>query len=183
MRRVVSGSLYLAVGALAGVGSAVGAIEIYGAVPVAPESPWMSFEVSPNSPVQPYAVAHFLMAGRLPPALGQMREFTSQRSSDGGVLSSACDYELVAAPAPAQWWSLSASGGGKSEPDTVITADMAIAENDGSVRVVVSRNANPGNWIRPPAGEAFTLTYMVAEASTSQAGGVLPAFAIARSRC
>ena len=185
MKKAIGGSMFLAVGALAGIASAMIGIDQAGTMSLAPGSPWQSWELSPASRAHPYVLAHYLMAGRLPPASGQMREFAAQRSDDGGVLTPVCTYLLVAKPAPGQWWSMATTSAGATDTGSngVITADTAIAETDGIVRLAVSRQPSGGNWVRAPATGAFTLLYTLADASPGDAHPEIPAFSIDRSGC
>jgi hypothetical protein len=185
MIRTVFGLLLLLAGAAAGVASAVAAIELYGQTPVGPGSPWQSWNLSPAASAYPYALAHYLLAGRFPPATGQLREYSAQRSDDGGVLTTVCEYTLVATPQASQWWSVAAfsSAGNGGGSNAVITADTAVAEANGSLKIVVSRNPSSGNWVRPPATGAFTLLYTVAEAGAAQSPQSAPSFTIGRSKC
>jgi hypothetical protein len=182
---IVNALLSVVAGILAGLASAVAAIELYSATAVAPESPWLSWDISADSKVRPYALDHYLMAGRFPPAAGQMREFSAQKASDGSALDGTCGYTLTVSPAPALWWTMSVSSSGSTgiAPNAVITADTAIAENDGSLRIAVSRMPVSGNWIRPPSTNDFTLLYMIAEPSSNFSRGPLPMFTIERSGC
>jgi hypothetical protein len=185
MRRIIGSLLFLAAGALAGTASAVWAIELYGAGEIAPGNGWQSWNVSSVNNDHPYSIAHFLMAGRFPPASGQMREFSAQRSSDGRILSAGCDYVLAAKSTPGGWWSVAAYASGVASPplNSIITSDTAIAEHDGSLRLTVSRVPAGGNWLRPPVSGGFVLLYTVAEPSPSQSHGVVPQFAIERGKC
>ncbi|MBC8036283.1 MAG: DUF1214 domain-containing protein [Rhizobiales bacterium] len=185
MNGILHGFIFLLAGALAGLASAVAAIELYSANPVEPASPWHSWDVSPNSKVRPYALDHYLMAGRFPPAAGQMREFAAQQASDGAALNGACNYVLAAKAAPTLWWTLAvfSSGNSTAAPNAVITADTAITEGDGSLRVAVSRSPSSGNWVRLQSAEGFTLLYTIAEPSSNLSRGPLPMFTIERSGC
>lgn len=185
MRRMIGGSLFLTAGALAGMASAVSAIELYGATPAAPGSVWQSWEVTGRSGAHPYTLAHFLMSGRFPPAAGQMREFSAQRASDGSILTAGCQYVLTAKPAPAHWWSiaLSASGATAASANTIMTSETAIAEYDGTLKLTVSRSPASGNWVRPPVAGGFTVLFTVAEPSPTQPLTGPPGFTIERGAC
>jgi hypothetical protein len=185
MKGFINGTVFLVAGALLGLGTAVAAIELYSATPVDPASPWVSWDVSPSSKIRPYALDHYLMAGRFPPAAGQMREFAAQRTDDGKALSGACSYVLVAKTAPPLWWTLAAfSGNSSSETaNAVMTADTAVTESDGSIRLAVSPTPVSGNWIKPPPVSGFTLLYTIAEPSSNLARAALPSFAIERNGC
>ncbi len=184
MNTIFGGSLFLLAGILAGFASAAVIIESYGAAPIEPGSPWQSRDNAPGSAGHPYARDHFLLAGRFPPAAGQMREFSAARSGDGNVLNGRCDYVLTAKSAPPLWWSVvSYSGSAQATATSVMTADMAVAESDGSIRLAVSRVPQSGNWIRPPSAGGFTLLFTIARPSPNLSDGTLPLFTIDRSGC
>jgi hypothetical protein len=185
MKILAIGPLYLLAGGLGGLASVLVAIEQYGAAPAQPGSPWRSWDMTASKPAYPYALDHFLLAGRLPPATGQMREFSAARDGGGARLGGRCDYTLSLAANPPQWWSLAAvaAGGGGMAGDAHIGADTAVAEHDGSLRITVSRRPAPGNWVRPPGEGSFTLLYSLAETSPDRPSGAAPLFAIARKGC
>jgi hypothetical protein len=185
VKRVVSGTAYLALGALAGLTSALASIDSFGNYQVEKDSPWQGRDLSPSSRAHPYSLAHFLTAGRLPPATGQMLEFVAQRSNDGNVLSAECRYLLTAAkPNTPRWWSLlAASGSGSHENAALISSETAVTENDGSIVVAVSHQPSSGNWIQSPANGAFTLTYTMADPATVSRRRTPPAFSIKRVGC
>lgn len=187
MRRVVSGSLYILVGALAGVGSALLGMDSLGSYPVGTGSPWQSWNLAPSGRAHPYALDHFLIAGRLPPATAQMREFAAQRTGGGDALVSDCRYRLVApgtAGGGPRWWSmLATTGRGEPREASFLSSNGAIAESDGSIRITVSRDPAAGNWIQAPANGAFSLVYTVADPATVSKRRAPPAFSIERIGC
>lgn len=185
MRRIIGGGLFLVAGAVAGLASAVSAIEIYGAGSTEAGSVWQSWDVSAVDDAHPYSLAHFLMAGRFPPATGQVREYSTRYATDGSSLSANCEYVLTAKSAPVEWWSIAAyaSGLAVGSANATITSDSAIAEHDGSMKLTVSRFPASGNWLRPPVAGGFTLLYTVAVPSPSQSKGRFPVFTIERGKC
>jgi hypothetical protein len=185
VRRAISGTLYLTLGALAGVASALAAFDSIGSYQAEKGSPWHVWDVSTSDAAHPYALAHFLTAGRLPPETGQMREFVAQRSSDGSVLDAACRYVLTAAgPSLPHWWSLLATSGRGLRQDTAFLAsDTAVAESDGRMRVTVSREPASGNWIEAPARGAFSLIFTAADPSTVSGRRTPPSFTISQVGC
>jgi len=180
-----SGFIFLLGGFLAGLGSAIAAIELFSAVPIEPESPWHSWDISASNRIRPYALDHYLMAGRFPPAAGQMREFAAKAANDGAALNGACSYLLMAKTAPSLWWTMGvfASGSTGFAPNAVITADTAVVESDGSLRLAVSRLPASGNWIKSSSSTEFTLLYTIAEPSSNFSREPLPLFTIERSGC
>jgi hypothetical protein len=185
MQRILARLMIMAAGALAGMASAVWSIELYGSGRAAPGSTWQSWDVSSDNGSHPYSMAHFLMAGRFPPAEGEMLEFSTQQASDGSALSGRCDYLLTVKQAPTGWWSIAAYAAGVTSPpfNSVITSDTIIAEHDGTVKLSVSRSPTGGNWVEPPVPGGFVLLYTVAEPAPSQSAGVVPQFTVQKAKC
>ena len=185
MRNLAIGPLCLLAGGLVGLASAMMAIELYGASPARPGSPWQRWDATPSKPAYPYALDHFLLAGRLPPATGQMREFSAGRDGGGATLTARCDYVLMAEAGPRQWWSMAvvSAGGGAIAANAFIAADTTVAEHDGAVTITVSRHPAGGNWIRPTTDGGFTLLYTLAEPSPGQPAGPAPLFGIDKRGC
>ena len=185
MKRVSGGWVYLTVGVIIGLISAVAAVDSIGASAVRPGSIWQSWDTSPTARLHPYAIAHYLLGGRLPPAAGQMRELAAERDRDGGVISSGCTYTVTGRPGARAWWSLAASAGGSSAPSIagMLTSDNAILDSDGSLTVTVSRAPQPGNWIRPPERSNFVLLFMVAGETGLSQRDQLPDLLVKRSSC
>ena len=184
MQRMIVAPLILLAGALAGLASAIAGIELYAATPAAPGSPWQTWD-SGTGQGQPYALGHYLLSGRFPPAAGQMREFSSRSADDGSALNAACDYVLASKSPPPLWWSMATFAGSRAggQSNAVITADTAIAESDGSMRLNVSRLPSGGNWIRPVASGSFALIFTVAEPSPNSPHQATPLFSIERGAC
>ena len=184
MNGIVSSLMFVAAGAMAGLASAVAAIEYSNTSRRDSESPWQSWEIAPGS-ADPYALDHYMLAGRFPPAAGQLRELSTQRTSDGKTLNAACEYVLTANTAPNSWWSLAAYSGRGASPaaGAVLSSDMAIQESDGSLRLTVSRIPASGNWLRPPSAGGFTLIYTTAQISPGRTESAEPVFTVEQARC
>ena len=161
MRRLLSGPLHLAIGALLGGASAVAAIAGFGSAPAADDAGWHSWDTAVTSRIHPYAIAHYLQQGRLPPSISQTREYSSDRDADGRSLDGACGYLISGAPGTARWWSLTTQSTGlsASRANPTLSSDMAVLESDGSLRVTISPAPAAGNWIRPAASGAFALVF------------------------
>lgn len=185
MKRVLGGTLYLTLGALAGLVSALAGIDSFGSYATEQGRPWQAWNLSPSGRAHPYALAHFLAEGRLPPPSGQMREFLAQRSDDGNVLAAECHYLLTSTGVnPPRWWSLlAASGRGQRQEGAFLSSGNAIAESDGTIYVAVSHQPQSGNWIEAPATGAFSLIYSAADPAEVSRQRPPPPFTITRIGC
>lgn len=183
--RTVIGSAYLVAGAVLGLSTAIWAVDRFGSAAASADGVWRKWDFVGRNSNNPYSLAHYLISGRMPPAAGQMREFTAVRSSDGALLSAACVYDLYADPAPDSWWSMAAysEGPAGAEAHGLITSDTTINENDGSVRVTFAPQPFGGNWARAPKTGYFYILFTISEASPSGAAVTEPLFRIERSGC
>ena len=182
MRRFFSAPFFLLGGALAGVASAYGAVQMLGAEAIASGSPWQVRDVAATAAVHPYTVAHYLLRGRLPPSGGQFVEFTASSDEAGSALTAGCDYVLTL-PRDKQpsWWSVTAEGDVTADDATAMSSGI-VAEADGSVRLVASPYPQPGNWIAAPRSGRYSLLYTASRGEAESAAAV-PAFTLAKVRC
>jgi hypothetical protein len=183
MRHVAGGLLYVAAGILAGSFSAYVVIERAGTEAIAANGPWLSRAEGLAGEAGIYVRSHYMIEGRLPPALGQLIESTAETDSDGQTLSSNCRYILRSSAQLPKWWSISTLEGGQSSlsRQATVDADTVIHEAKGEVVISVSRLPQPGNWVKGPDARSFTLLYSAAQAS-SQAFSA-PPFTIERGGC
>lgn len=185
MRRGLGGSIYLAIGALVGIATAIGSVDMFGSSVLKSDGPWRSWNTSADSDTAFYASAHYLLNGRLPPAPGQLLEMTADRDSDGELISSSCSYNISGPAWRHLWWSLAAatSGGAAPRVSGMITSDSFVYEKDGSFKAAVSLNPAPGNWVRAPDTRNFTLIFTAAGDSGLTQREPLPALTVKKGAC
>jgi hypothetical protein len=164
--------------------SAVVAIASYGAAPIAADSLWEARDTSHASAAHPYAIAHYLLAGRFPPSTSQSHEFVAERDQNGNRFHADCVYEISGKPDSANWWSLAAGSGIATTPtSSTIAAGEPVLNIDRTLTVVVSRDPRPGNWIRPAAPGVFEMIYTVASFVPAGRSSSLPPFSIKKVQC
>lgn len=185
LRKLPGALLILAAGAAAGLISAMVAIESLGFAPAAPGSIWQSRDTSPEATARPYAVAHYLLQGRLPASTDQTHEFSAARDSEGDRISAQCVYALTGTPDSGRWWSLSAGSGtrGSDPRSTFLTSSDAVRNADGTLTVTLSQQPMPGNWIRPPTPGRYVLIYTAAGFSPGGDASAVPPFTLKKTRC
>ncbi len=185
LRKLPGAVLTLAAGAALGLISAMLAIELLGFAPAAPGSIWQSRDTSPDATAHPYAVAHYLLQGRLPASTDQTHEFSADRDQEGNRISAECIYALTGKPDTGHWWSLSAGSGtrGSDPHSTFLTSSDAVRNADGTLSVTLSQQPMPGNWIRPPTPGRYMLIYTVAGFSAAGDAGAVPPFTLNKVRC
>jgi hypothetical protein len=181
MRQTRNGLLFVAAGAITGVVSAIFAIDMAGSVPAGGNTAWRVWEHTSVSDADPYALAHYLLRGQLPPPAPQMTEFFRVRDDGGAKLDSSCTYLLAGKPPPARWWSLSAGpSDGDGSSVSLASSDAAI-EVDGGLAIRLSRHPQPGNWLELPDAGLLALRFTLAGTTASETPA--PDMTLTRTEC
>jgi hypothetical protein len=158
-------------GVMLGVISAQWSIEKTATAMAAGGGPWESWFAGTASIRDPYVNAHYLMFGRLPPALGQELLFEAVHDDEGAALDASCDYIIQGPRVSARWWQLALTNEEKNQPPLVsFTSPHFIGEPDGTIRVAISRRPKTGNWINPGDLSRFALILKVRPGSGLNAG-------------
>ncbi len=157
-------------GLIGGWASAMFFIDDLGSASASTNGNWRMWNLGAGSSSNPYAVAHFLLAGQVPPAQSLFLIYTSTRDDEGNTLRSECVYTVSSGSLPARWWSLSI--GPSDIPDAssvpVITSDQIVRGQDGSMSVAVARHPIPGNWVRPAHDGNIEIQLLVSNDGGSQ---------------
>jgi hypothetical protein len=182
MQEFLRGIFYLLLGALGGYLSATATIGSIGASPAGAGGQWQHWDIASAAAAQPYAIAHYLLAGRFPPPSGQIMEFVTDRDKDGNVMDGNCIYSVTGKPTAARWWSIAIPESGAAT-NPVVTAETAVLDANGLLTVTISRHAAPGNWLRPASGENVSLIYAVTETEAASETATPPPFTVTRTEC
>jgi hypothetical protein len=146
--------------------------------------PWKSWFSGTASLRDPYANAHYLMFGRLPPALGQELLFEASQDDEGATLDASCDYVLTGPRLSARWWQLMLTDEGTGRPTALtLSSPHAIGEPDGSLRIAISRQPKTGNWINPDDLSRFSLVLKLRPGSGLNAAASITLPRIGREAC
>lgn len=158
----------LLLGTVAGVGSAVVALNSVGLTAATKPGDWQEWNLSEESFTLPYALGHFLNAGRVPPTKAS-RQFIRRADDQGRALDGACTVEAQGTVPPARWWTLAAaaSDGAIASDRHVLTAGQAILEANGKLIARISTSPAPGNWIVAPSRGAFVLVLTLHDPAVS----------------
>jgi len=158
-------------GVVLGVVSAQWSIEKTATAMTAGGGPWKSWFNGTASIRDPYVNAHYLMFGRLPPALGQELLFEAVNDDDGAALNASCDYVVHGPRLSARWWQLALTNEERTElPAVSFASPHFIGEADGTLRVAISRSPKTGNWINPGDLSHFALVLKLRPGSGLNAG-------------
>lgn len=126
--------------------------------------PWVTWSYAGDAASEPYTRARFKAAATLLIHAERVVRLEARVDDDGNRLHSSCTYHIDSAPLAAQWWTISVfDSNGKLIANaaqrygfnkTTVARDPA-----GHFRVVLARNARPGNWL--PTGSAGRMTVIL----------------------
>jgi hypothetical protein len=145
------------IGTLLGLITAQHAISGRYGVVAETRGPWTVWPWATDASIDPYTRAHHLSYGLVPSNRFDTLEYEARVDDAGRTLDDDCTY-LVSGPMPqARWWSVSAlaqddeAGAGREARQGLVSRHL-VFEADQSFRVAVSRDLQPGNWLRVPGG-------------------------------
>ncbi|MGA7328858.1 MAG: DUF1214 domain-containing protein [Rhodomicrobium sp.] len=124
--------------------------------------PWAFWFREGTSDADPYTLAHIARSGDLPITAASAMTFTATRDSAGSRLWGDCSYEIRGNSVPALWWELAAfkSTGdvmsSKTGRSSFSSANILTAP-DGSFKIRLSPEAQPGNWLPESRGDRVIL--------------------------
>ena len=147
-----------------GLGSARYLIDDGFALVVSRAGPWKTWVNAGNLLADPYTRAHIARSGQLPITSGSGLTYFANTDSDGGWLSSSCDYEIVARPFAALWWTIAVfDEDGKLIPNKAarhaFSSQSLTILPDGTQRITLAPAARPGHWL--PSGDGHDLTLVL----------------------
>lgn len=122
--------------------------------------PWKTWINAGSLNADPYTRAHIARSGQLPITSASGLTYFATTDSDGGSLSSDCDYEIIARPLAAIWWTVAVydeDGNlipNKAARHAFSSQNLTILP-DGTQRIALASAARPGHWL--PSGDAGDL--------------------------
>lgn len=147
-----------------GLGSAYYVID-QGFALIAPNTgPWKTWINAGSLAADPYTRARIARFGDLPITSASGLTFVATTDSEGRKLSSACEYEIVARPLAAVWWSIALFDRegelipNKADRHAFNSQNLTVLP-DGTQRITLGPEARPGHWL--PSGEDHDLTLVL----------------------
>ena len=172
-------------GVVGGWASALSFIDSVGSMPAGAAGNWRMWDLASGTASNPYARAHFLIEGRVPPAQSLFQVYTNSLDDDGSTLLSGCVYRISANDLESRWWSLSVGPVNSEDKDSsaAVTSDEVVRDPDGTLSVAMARHPVSGNWIRPAVEGNLTLQFVVSNAGGLQEPGELNLPSVKRVSC
>jgi len=152
---------------------------------------WRSTPREGSGDVDPYALAANARAGLLPLGAAEGLTFIASADDAGATLDKRCDYVVRGPMPPARDWTLSlldASGFPVANPSDRygFTSSEVLRLTGEPVTIVVSPQAQSGNWLPTGPSSPFKLMLRLYDTSLSTGGTAIAQIkmpAIVRSRC
>lgn len=165
MSRSATNIAILIAGLVGGWGSALYSIQSLGSSPADDKGTWQTWKSDGGGESSPYAIAHYLLDGQIPPAVGLFRVYFASRDDAGDSLDKRCRYKVTASTKDLRWWSFSTSRNSGSEDgaQATITSEQALLQKDGKVEITVAPLPAGGNWVGPPGSGRMEFAFLVAD--------------------
>jgi hypothetical protein len=161
---------------LLGLGSADYLIDDGFALVVSRSGPWTTWISAGSHAADPYTRAHMARSGELPITSASGLTYFATTDGEGRTLRSACDYELVARPLTALWWTIAVfDQNGALIPNKAarhaFSSESLTILSDGTQRIALAPEARPGHWLPSGAGKRLILVLrIIRPVSVTQAG-------------
>ncbi|MCC5977260.1 MAG: DUF1214 domain-containing protein [Salinarimonas sp.] len=166
-------------GAALGLYSAYRVVDSEFAFGVQQAGPWQVHPQIGTREIDPYARAILARTADIPLAAGEGLTFRASTDSLARPLRSECIYTISGTTPSARFWTLTLHDGDGRLPDgwqvqrLATTSARITRPEDGAMRVTISREPQPGNWLRVPDTEGFTIALRLYD---TPAGGTLTRF-------
>lgn len=168
----------LAIAAIMGLGTAYYLTRYeppFGAVRV---GPWIAWPEIGSSAIDPYARATISRIGELSLGAGEGLAFSAYRDSAGRTLNGSCTYR-VRGPVPiSRAWTITVyEADGTMPPNPTgrngFTSHELLRDLNGAAEIVLSPEAQPGNWLMSPRGANLVLMLRLYGTSVSTMTGAV----------
>jgi hypothetical protein len=168
----------MAIGLGLGVSSAYVALSGEYPIGAVRVGPWTSWPRAGSQDVDPYARAIVARRAEIPLATGEGLALMAESDSDGRPLDSACTYRVGNVTPPARFWTLTLYDSGGALIVTELersgfTSAEILRGAEGRFVMTLSRELQPGNWLKlPPAGR-FTMSLRLYDTPAALGSGAI----------
>ena len=144
---------------------------------------WAAWPMSGSPDADPYSRAILARTGQVPLASGEGMAFVASTDMSGKPIRGGCDYVVVGATPAVRLWTLTLMDGKGDLPANAanrqyLRSDRILRSGNGEVRIALSPQARPGNWLPLPGTGTYSLVLRLydtpASLLTDIRGGALP---------
>ncbi|CAD7027630.1 hypothetical protein REJC140_02525 [Pseudorhizobium endolithicum] len=140
---------------------------------------WEAFPNAQTADADPYAKSHRASAGALLYASAEGLRFTANVDDAGAALDADCSYRISGHTPPARLWTLHTdrtAAARKAERDglpVAVNSRTILRRADGTFDIVVSRFAQPGNWLSVNEDGRFRLRLTLLDTPAAGSSGLI----------
>jgi hypothetical protein len=173
--------LVFVIAAVVGLGSAWWAVDSDIGFERVHVGSWTAWPTAGAANADPHVRARHAAAGTLPLNIAEGLAFTARADSGGRPLEMGCDYRIAGRMPAAGWWTVSLyheDGGGLiANPARRygFESHEVVRSEDGTVEIVVSPSARPGNWLPSGDGDGRLLLMLRLYNTPLSVGGAVDA--------
>lgn len=140
---------------------------------------WRTDTTRGTPQIDAYLLAAVAYRGEIPLAVGDGISFAATRDDDGEVLRARCTYRISGAVPDLRIWTISAydEDGGRLDNAARrfgFASTELVRDSDRSVEIVVSPQAQPGNWLPVSGGGEIALVLRFYETTIGALSGGRP---------
>lgn len=156
--------IFAALSLVLGLGSARHMVDSGFVLVISRAGPWQSWVHAGSLTADPYTRAHIARSGQLPITSASGLTYFATTDGKGRTLHSDCEYEIVARPLSAVWWTIAVFDSyGKLVPNKAsrhaFSSQSLTILPDQTQRIVLAPEARPGHWL--PSGDVGDLTLVL----------------------
>lgn len=166
-----------------GVGSAY--VAVSGEYPIGGVriGPWTTWPKVGSGDADPYARTIVTRRAEVPLATGEGLALTATADSEGRALDAACTYRFGSVTPQARLWTLTVydRSGALVRSDlerSGFTSAEILRDSEGRFTVVLSRQLQPGNWLKLPPEGPFSLILRLYDTPAALGTGAMEARAL-----
>jgi hypothetical protein len=145
--------------------------------------PWVGWPQTGSRNADPYARAIGSRRADIPLAVGEGLALRAATDSAGQTLNARCVYRIGSATPQTRLWTLTLYDAARRLRTSDLersgyTSGEVLRESDGRFWVTVGPTARPGNWLKTPATDAFSLVLRLYDTPVAATSAALNAAAL-----
>ncbi|MFD1197652.1 DUF1214 domain-containing protein [Brucella gallinifaecis] len=140
---------------------------------------WNAYPLSGTEDADPYSKARAARKARLALGTAEGLAFYARKDSNGGALRRGCSYRLSGFTPTARFWTLYPADtdlkpiAARDGLQPALHSRDVIYEYDGSVKITISPDASPDNWLAVEGAGNFVLVMTLYDTPAASSSGLI----------
>jgi hypothetical protein len=166
-------AVFIGIAVVGGIGSAWVMMHDGSRLTTVRQGAWVAWPSAGKVDADPYTRAHTVRLGLLPMNPSLALTYHARTDETGKRIHSSCDYAIDLAGFDAQWWSIAAfDDNGQSIRNSAqryaYNTATTMRDGTGAARIVLARDARPGNWLPTAGAGNVTLSFTIQDPKWTQ---------------